>query len=82
MRQFLLKQADRYDLQTVKEKAGYASLDPEFRDAIEKALEKAAPGGTRTRAYDIQTVKNAKETFEGLEILACLKTHSVSLVPL
>ena len=27
MRQFLLKQADRYDLQAVKEKAGYADLD-------------------------------------------------------
>ena len=66
MRRFLLKQADRYDLQTVKEKAGYKSLDPEFRDAVEKALEEAAPGGTRTRAYDIQTVEKAEETFEEL----------------
>ena len=65
-RQFLLKRADRYDLQAVKEKAGYADLNPEFRDAIEKALEKAAPGGTRTRAYDIQTVEKARETFEWL----------------
>ena len=28
MRQFLLKNADRYDLQAVKEKAGYADLKP------------------------------------------------------
>ena len=39
MRLFLLKNADRYDLQAVKEKPGYADLNPEFRDAIEKALE-------------------------------------------
>ena len=66
MRQFLLKQADRYDLEAVKEKAGYADLNPEFRDAIEKALKTAAPGGTRTRAYDIQTVEKAGETFDEL----------------
>ena len=63
-RQFLLKQADQYDLQAVKEKAGYAGLNPEFRSAIEKALKTAAPGGTRTRAYDIQSAKIAKETFD------------------
>ena len=66
MRQFLLKQADRYDLEAVKEKAGYADLNPEFRDAIEEALKTAAPGGTRTRTYDIQTVEKAEETFEEL----------------
>ena len=66
MRQFLLKQADRYDLEAVKEKAGYADLNPEFRNAIEEALKTAAPGGTRTRAYDIQTVEKAEETFEEL----------------
>jgi len=66
MRQFLLKQADRYDLETVKEKASYADLEPEFRNAIEEALKTAAPGGTRTRTYDIQTVEKARETFEEL----------------
>ena len=45
---------------------GYADLDSEFRDAIEKALGKAAPRGTRTRAYDIQTVEKARKTFEEL----------------
>ena len=52
MRRFLLKQADRYDLEAVKSKVGYAYLKPEFRDAIEKALKTALPGGTRTRAYE------------------------------
>ena len=66
MRQFLLKKADRYDLEAVKEKAGYADLNPEFRDDIEEALKTAAPGGTRTRAYDIQTVEKAEETFAEL----------------
>ena len=64
MRQFLLENADRYDLQAVKEKVGYADLNPEFRDAIEEVLKTAAPGGTRTRAYDIQSAKIAKETFD------------------
>ena len=66
MRLFLLKQADRYDLETLKEKAGYADLDLEFHDAIEKALKTAKPEGTRTRAYDIQTVEKAGETFDEL----------------
>ena len=66
MRQFLLTRASRYDLEAVKEKAGYAGLNPEFRDAIEKALKTAAPGGTRTRTYDIQTVEKAEETFKEL----------------
>ena len=66
MRQFLLKNADRYDLQAVKEKAGYADLNLEFRSAIEKALKAAAPGGTRTRTYDIQTVGKLEETFKEL----------------
>ena len=60
MRKFLLKQADRYDLEAVKEKAGYADLKADFRGAIEEALKTAAPGGTRTRAYDIQTVEKAE----------------------
>ena len=63
VRLVLLKNADRCDLQAVKEKAGYADLNPEFRDAIEEALKAPAPGGTRTRAYDIQTVEKAEETF-------------------
>ena len=66
MRRFLLKRADRYDLEAVKEKEGYEDLKLEFRDAIEKALEKTAPGGTRTRTYDIQTVEKAEETFDEL----------------
>ena len=82
MRHFLLKKADRYDLETLKGKPSYAGLDPGFRDAIEKALEEAAPGGTRTRTYDIQTVEKAEETLMSLNILACLKTHSVFLVTL
>ena len=64
MRQFLLKQADRYDLQVVKKKAGYAGLKPEFRDAIEKALKTTAPGGTRQHKYLVQSAKIAKETFD------------------
>ena len=66
MRRFLLKKADRYDLEAVKEKAGYAGLNSEFRDDIEEALKTAAPGGTRTRTYDIQTVEKAGETFDEL----------------
>ena len=61
---FLLKQADQYDLQAVKEKPGYADLNAGFRDAIEGALKTAAFGGTRTRTYDIQSAKIAKETFD------------------
>ena len=64
MRQFLLKQADRYDLEAVKEKAGYADLNSEFRDAIEEALKTAAPGGTRQHKYLVQSAKIAKETFD------------------
>ena len=64
MRQFLLKLADRYDLETVKEKPGYASLNSESRGAIEKALETVEPG--RVRNQDIRRVQIAKETFEEL----------------
>ena len=64
MRQFLLKKADRYDLEVVKEKAGYADLNPGFRDDIEKALGTAAPGGTRQHKYLVQSAKIAKETFD------------------
>ena len=64
---FLLKKADRYDLEAVKKKAGYADLDAEFRNAIEETLKAPAPGGTRTKAYDIQTVENAEGVFEGLD---------------
>ena len=63
-RQLLLKQADRYDLQTVKEKAGYADLKPWFRDAIEEALKTAKPEGTRWPKYLVQSAKIAKETFD------------------
>ena len=66
MRQFLLKRADQYDLEAVKEKAGYAGLKLEFHDVIEDALGRAAPRGTRTRAYDIQAVEKARETFDKL----------------
>ena len=65
-RRLLLKKADLYDFEAVKKKAGYADLNPEFRDAIEKALKTTAPGGTRTRTFDIQTVGKAEETFADL----------------
>ena len=39
---FLLKRAGQYDLEAVKEKADYAGLEPEFRDAIEEVLKKPA----------------------------------------
>ena len=67
MRPFLLKHADLYDLEAVKEKPGYARLNPKFHDDIEKAFGKAAPGGTRTKTYDIQTAEKVEETFEELE---------------
>ena len=66
MRRFLLEQADSYDLEAVRDKAGYADLNPEFCGAIEKALKTAAPGGTRTMIYDIQSAEKAEETFEEL----------------
>ena len=66
VRQSLLASADQYDLQVGKEKTGYADLDAEFRDDIEKVLKTAKPGGTRTRTYDIQTVEKAEEIFEEL----------------
>ena len=64
MRRFLLEKADCYDLEAVKEKTGYADLEPEFRDAIEKASKTAAPGGTRQHKYLVQSAKIAKETFD------------------
>ena len=64
MRLFLLQNADRYDLQAVKEKAGYADLESEFRDVIEEALKTAAPEGTRQHKYLVQSAKIAKETFD------------------
>ena len=64
MRQFSLKQAGRYDLEAVIEKPGYAGLNPEFREDIEEALKTVAPGGTRTRTYDVQSAKIVKETFD------------------
>jgi len=66
MRKFLLKQADRYDLQAVKEKACYVHLKAGFRDDIDEALGEVAPGGTRTKIYDIQSAETAEETFEEL----------------
>ena len=63
-RKFLLKRADRYDLQAVKEKVGYADLDLEFHNAIEEALKIAALGGTRQHKYLVQSAKIAKETFD------------------
>ena len=67
MRPILLTKADRYDLKVVKEKAGYEGLNAEFRDDIEKALGEATPGGTRTRAYDIQTVEKARKSLRNLD---------------
>ena len=64
MRLFLLQNADRYDLQAVKEKAGYADLESEFRDVIEEALKTAAPEGTRQHKHLVQSAKIAKETFD------------------
>ena len=64
MRQFLLKQADRYDLEAVKEKEGYAGLNPGFRDAVKEALKTAKPEGTRNPKYLVQSAKIAKETFD------------------
>ena len=66
-RRFLLKKADRYDLEAVKEKAGYTDLNAEFRNAIEEALKTAALGGTRTKAYDIQSAKKTKKEFMEIE---------------
>ena len=62
-REWLLKEADRDDLQAVNDNDGYADLILPFRTAIEKALEIAKPGGTRTRAYDIQSAKVTKKEF-------------------
>ena len=67
MRLFLIKQAELYDLETVKEKEGYEGLNPEFRNEIEEALREVAHGGTRTRAYDIQSAKIAKKEFIKIE---------------
>ena len=64
MRQFLLQNADRYDLQAVKEKEAYANPKPGFHDDIEKALETVEP--ERVRNPDIRRVQIAKETFEEL----------------
>ena len=65
VRILLLKHADLYDLEAVKEKAGYADLDPEFCSAIKEALKTAAPGGTRQHKYLlVQSAKIAKETFD------------------
>jgi hypothetical protein len=60
----LLKRADRYDLQAVKESESYAILGSHFHAAIDKALGTAKPGGTRTR--DIERAKIVKETFTKL----------------
>ena len=65
-RRFLLENADRYDLETLKEKVGYADLESEFRDVIEEALKIAAPGGTRQHKSLVQSAEKAEETFEGL----------------
>jgi len=64
VRHLLLRQADRYDLQVVKENEGYADLNPEFRSAIEEALKTAAPEGTRRPKYLVRSAKIAKETFD------------------
>ena len=66
-REWLLKGADRDDLQAVNDNDGYADLILPFRTAIENALEIAKPGGTRTRAYDIQSAKVTKKEFMEIE---------------
>ena len=66
-REWLLKGADRDDLQAVNDNDGYADLILHFRTAIENALEIAKPGGTRTRAYDIQSAKTTKKEFMEME---------------
>ena len=66
-REWLLKRADRYDLEAVNDNDGYADLILPFRTAIENAVEIAKPGGTRTRAYDIQSAKKTKEEFMEIE---------------
>ena len=65
MRQSSLKQADRYDLEAVRKKAGYADLDAEFHADIEEALKIAASGGTRNQ--DIERMEKIEETSEELE---------------
>ena len=77
MRQFLLKQADRYDLQAVKEKAGYAGLNAEFRDDIEKALKTAAPGGTRTRPTIFKVLRKLRKHLRSLDVFENLKNRSI-----
>ena len=62
MREFLLENADRSDLRAVKEKAVYADLNFEFRDAIERALKRAMLRGTRVG--DIERAKIAKKTLD------------------
>ena len=66
-REWLLKGADQDDLQAVNGNDGYADLILPFRTAIENALEIAKPGGTRTRAYDIQSAKVTKKEFMEIE---------------
>ena len=54
-------------MQAVNDNDGYADLILPFRTAIENALEIAKPGGTRTRAYDIQSAKKTKKEFMEIE---------------
>ena len=61
-RNLLLSRADRGDLLALQDKGIYADLKLEFRIVIDKALETAAPGGTRT--HDIErSVRIVKQTF-------------------
>ena len=70
-RKLLLSRADRADLLALQDKGVYADLKLEFRIVIDKALEVAAPGGTRT--HDVErSVRIVKQTF-----LEAIKSSSI-----
>jgi len=61
---FLLGEADKDDLNAVKEHKYYAARPKEFKDAIDKALLSAKPGGDRLIRRDIQRAELVMETFD------------------
>ena len=71
MRQFLLKRADRYDLKAVKEKAGYAGLNPEFHGDIEEPLKQSSLKELGTKIFE--EFKLPRKHLRSLDILGCLK---------
>ena len=60
--QWLLSKADSADLKEVQKMSNYKGLKSEFRTAIVKALEAAAPGGTRIQ--DIERMGLADKTIK------------------